>query len=74
MSVGEEVLYDRKLPAGAFTPIETTTRTWEEGVTQIDISSPEAGTSPSALDANSGDNRLLTVGFKDVKLENKPKR
>ena len=74
VSVGEEVLYDGKLPAGAFTPIETTTRTWNEGVTQIDISAPEAGTSPSALDANSGDNRSLTVGFKDVKLENKPKR
>jgi hypothetical protein len=74
MSIDGQILYDGRLPAGTFMPIETTTRTWKAGITEIDISTPEGGTSPSAQDANSGDKRVLTVGFKGAKLENKPLR
>lgn len=69
MTIGGETIYSGKLPPGAFTPMETTTRTWQAGVTQIDITTPEPGVSPNALEANSGDKRVLTVGFKGVKLE-----
>ncbi len=74
MTVGDEDLYSGTLASGDFTTVKTATRHWQAGVTQIDISSPEAGTSPISLDPNAGDNRELTVGFRGVTLEIELKR
>ena len=74
MAVGVEILYSGKLPAGSFVPIEMGLRTWKAGVTQVDISALEAGSSPKSLDPNAGDDRVLTVGFRSVVLEERERK
>ncbi|MGA7732124.1 MAG: DUF6541 family protein, partial [Chloroflexia bacterium] len=74
MSVGVEILYSGKLAAGSFVPIETGLSMWKAGVTQVDISALEAGSSPNSLDPNAGDDRVLTVGFRSVVLEERERK
>jgi hypothetical protein len=69
MTVGGELVYRGVLTVGQFIPIETEVREWKAGITQIEIVSPEAGRSPNSLDPSAGDDRVLTVGFRGVTLE-----
>jgi hypothetical protein len=71
LSAGGETLYIGVMPVGDYTSVETTARTWNAGITQVDITTPEAGQTPASLDANSKDQRVLTVGFRGVKFSEK---
>jgi hypothetical protein len=74
LAVGGETLYSGKFSAGNFTSINTGVREWQAGVTQVDISALEAGSSPNSLDPNAGDDRVLTVGFRSVVLEERERK
>jgi hypothetical protein len=56
------------MPVGAYTPVETAPRTWQAGITQIDITTPETGQTPASLDPGSKDVRVLTIGFRAVEM------
>jgi hypothetical protein len=68
LAVGAETLYIGVVPVGDYVSIETPTRTWQAGITQVDITTPEAGQTPASLDPGSPDQRVLTVGFRAVNI------
>jgi hypothetical protein len=71
LSVGGETLYIGVMPVGDYTSVQTTPRTWQAGITQVDITTPEAGQTPASLDPASKDQRVLTVGFRAVVMNEK---
>ena len=68
LAVGAETLYIGVVPVGDYVSIETPTRTWQAGITQVDITTPEAGQTPASLNPGSPDQRVLTVGFRAVNI------
>ena len=71
LSVGGETLYIGVMPVGDYTTVQTTPRTWQAGITQVDITTLEAGQTPASLDPGSKDQRVLTVGFRAAVLNEK---
>lgn len=71
LAVGGETMYIGVMPVGDYTPVQTTPRTWQAGITQVDITTPEAGQTPASLDPGSKDQRVLSVGFRAVVLNEK---
>jgi hypothetical protein len=71
LTVGAETLYIGVMPVGDYTSVQTAPRTWQVGITQVDITTPEAGQTPASLDPGSKDQRMLTVGFRAVVLNEK---
>ena len=74
ISVGGREVYSGTVQAGGFGTVSTGPLEWWPGMTEVTITAVESGTTPRSLDPNSPDERLLTVGFKRVRLDSQARR
>ncbi|HET9493194.1 MAG TPA: hypothetical protein VFR15_03085, partial [Chloroflexia bacterium] len=69
VSVDGREVYSGTVQAGGFGTVSTGPVDWQPGVTEVTITAGGEGVTPRSLDPNSPDERLLTVGFKRVRLD-----
>jgi hypothetical protein len=69
ISVGGREIYSGTVQAGGFGTASTGPVDWQPGVTEVEITAGGEGATPRSLDPNSPDERLLTVGFKRIRLD-----
>ena len=69
IEMGGREVYSGTMQTGGFGTVSTGPVDWQPGVTEVTITADGEGVTPRSLDPNSPDERLLTVGFKGVRLD-----
>jgi hypothetical protein len=74
VSVGGHDVFSGTVEPGGFGTVMTAPVDWQAGVTEVTIAAVEGGTTPRSLDPSSPDERLLSLGFKRVRLDSQARR
>jgi hypothetical protein len=68
LSAAGKSIFAGKVTASAFISITTTPVEWQPGITEVRVTASGPGVTPRSVDPNLKDDRLLTVGLRQVYL------